>query len=116
MADSPKPWRRRAGRASSTDLRVDNAVSTAPGVTAHFIKAISDIVGSQHVRTDDDARIAYGTDALKRGMPADAVVLPGSTADVAAVARLCTEHRVPIVPRGAGTGYTGGAVPLQGGV
>ena len=35
---------------------------------------------------------------------------------MAAVVRLCAPHRVPIVPRGAGTGYTGGAVPTQGGV
>jgi glycolate oxidase len=74
------------------------------------------LLGEQHVRTDDQTRLAYGTDALKRGMPADVVVLPGSTADVAAVARLCSGHKVPMVPRGLGTGYTGGAVPLQGGV
>ncbi len=35
---------------------------------------------------------------------------------MAAIAALCNEHRVPLVPRGAGTGYTGGAVPLRGGV
>jgi glycolate oxidase len=43
-------------------------------------------------------------------------VLPANTADVAAVVRTCAEYHVPIVPRGAGTGYTGGAVPSHGGV
>ena len=74
------------------------------------------LLGDQHVRTDDQTRLAYGTDALKRGMPADIVVMPGNTAEVAGVARLCYGHKVPMVPRGLGTGYTGGAVPLQGGV
>ncbi len=58
----------------------------------------------------------YGIDALQRGRPADVVVLPGDTAEVAAVARLCHETRTPLVPRGGGTGYTGGAVPVHGGV
>jgi glycolate oxidase len=43
-------------------------------------------------------------------------VLPATPAEVAGVARLCTGHRVPLVVRGAGTGYTGGAVPTRGGV
>ncbi|HEU5288829.1 MAG TPA: FAD-linked oxidase C-terminal domain-containing protein, partial [Candidatus Limnocylindria bacterium] len=46
----------------------------------------------------------------------DAVVLPNDTADVAALARFCHEHSVPIVPRGAGTGLSGGAIPVEGGV
>jgi len=73
------------------------------------------IVGPEHVRADDDTRTIYGTDALKRGHPADVVVFPGSTAEVAAVVRACAEGQVPMVPRGAGTGYTGGAVPSRGG-
>jgi glycolate oxidase len=73
-------------------------------------------LGSDHVLTDEASRVTYGTDALKRGTPADVVVRPGSTAEVAAVLHLCAEHRVPVVPRGAGTGYTGGAVPIRGGV
>ena len=85
-------------------------------ITSQFLEAIADIVGSDHVRTDDASRIAYGTDALKRGTPADVVVLPANTRDVSEVARLCNTERVPLVPRGAGTGYTGGAVPLHGGV
>jgi glycolate oxidase subunit GlcD len=46
----------------------------------------------------------------------DAVVLPRSTEDVAAVVRLCAEHDVAFVARGAGTGLSGGATPSQGGL
>ena len=77
---------------------------------------LKNVLGAAHVTTDPDACLAYGTDALKRGHPADVVVKPGSTEDVAAIARICSETRTPMVPRGAGTGYTGGAVPLHGGV
>jgi glycolate oxidase len=83
---------------------------------AAFLESLRASVGSDHVRTDADTRTTYGIDALKRGTPADAVVFPAHTADVAAIARLCTAHRVPLVPRGAGSGYTGGAVPTQGGL
>jgi glycolate oxidase subunit GlcD len=47
---------------------------------------------------------------------ADAVVLPETTDEVAAVMAWCYERGVPIIPRGGGTGYAGGAVPLDGGV
>ncbi|MGH9374020.1 MAG: FAD-binding oxidoreductase, partial [Vicinamibacterales bacterium] len=85
-------------------------------LTPTFIDSLQSIVGPDHIRTDDDARASYGTDALKKGKPADVVVFPGTAREVAAIARLCNEHRVPLVPRGAGSGYTGGAVPLRGGV
>jgi glycolate oxidase len=81
-----------------------------------ILDELRSVIGSEHVRTDDASRTLYGTDALKRGHPADVVVFPGSTEDVAAIVRICAAHRVPIVPRGAGTGYTGGAVPTAGGV
>jgi glycolate oxidase len=77
---------------------------------------LQSVLGADHVRTDESSRLAYGTDALKKGQPADAVVLPGTTEEVAAVVRVCAEYRIPIVPRGGGTGYTGGAVPTQGGI
>ncbi|MBI2829510.1 MAG: FAD-binding protein [Acidobacteria bacterium] len=59
---------------------------------------------------------AYGQDALEQGHPPDLVVIPATTREVAAIARLCNERLVPLVVRGAGTGYTGGAVPTRGGV
>jgi glycolate oxidase len=86
-----------------------------PVAGASIVAELQSIVGEPFVRTDDESRLVYGTDALKRGRPADVVVLPASTAEVAAVVRVCAEHRIPIVPRGGGTGYTGGSVPMRGG-
>ncbi len=74
------------------------------------------IVGAEHVRTDESTLRAYGVDALGRPGRLDVVVWPRDTAEVAAVARLCDQSRTPLVPRGAGTGYSGGAVPVDGGV
>ena len=88
-------------------------MSTLP---SSFVDTIARIVGPAHIRRDPASLLAYGTDALLKGHPADLVVQPGSTEEVAAVARHCHEMRVPLVPRGGGTGYTGGAVPLAGGV
>ena len=85
-------------------------------VPEEFLYGLSAAVGPQWIRTDAASRQAYGTDALLQGQPADFVVIPASTKEVAAVAALCNLHRVPLVVRGAGTGYTGGAVPTQGGV
>ena len=81
-----------------------------------FLDELRAVAGAEFVRTDTDSRNSYGTDALKRGAPADAVVFPANTQEVAAIAKLCNEHRVPLVPRGAGSGYTGGSVPTRGGV
>jgi glycolate dehydrogenase FAD-linked subunit len=85
-------------------------------IAADLLPELAAIVGAQQVRADDDARVQYGMDALKRGHPADIVVFPKSTLEVAAVVRVCARHRVPIVPRGGGSGYTGGSVPIRGGV
>jgi len=83
---------------------------------AEFLDALRGIVGAEHVRTDSEARATYGADALKRGRDADAVVLPDGADHVSAILKLCSQYRVPVVPRGGGTGYTGGAVPVQGGL
>ena len=81
-----------------------------------FPATIEGIVGTEFVRRDEVSRLSYGTDALKQGRPADLVVLPATAAEISSIARLCHDMRVPLVGRGAGTGYTGGAVPVEGGV
>jgi len=81
-----------------------------------FADALRAAVGDDYVRTDAASLTSYGVDALKRGHDADVVVLPDGADQVSAILKLCSAHLVPIVPRGGGTGYTGGAVPLRGGV
>lgn len=85
-------------------------------VPAHLLEQIAAIVGAAFVRRDPATLERYGVDALKRGHPPDLVVLPGSAREVAALVALCNTHRIPVTPRGAGTGYTGGAVPVRGGL
>lgn len=86
-------------------------------VTPAILDALTSIVGAAFVATDAATLDAFSIDALKRdGHLPDVVVRPASTNEIAAIARLCTSERVPLVPRGAGTGYTGGAVPILGGV
>ncbi len=81
-------------------------------------KPLSRIVGAEHV-LEAPAQSPYNRDAARRrGLVgrADAVVLPASAEEVAAVVSWCYAHDVAIVPRGGGTGLTGGAVPIEGGV
>jgi glycolate oxidase subunit GlcD len=78
---------------------------------------LRNIVGEDGVASVDDAR--FQRDATEAqglsGIPS-AVVLPASTAEVAAVVRWCYDRDLAIVPRGGGTGFAGGSVPVHGGV
>jgi glycolate dehydrogenase FAD-linked subunit len=81
-----------------------------------FAEELHQKIGPPYVRDDRETLVQYAADALGIGAPPDLVVFPGSTQDVSTLSRLCHEHRIPLVVRGAGTGYTGGAVPTHGGV
>lgn len=82
------------------------------------IDALIDVVGEEHVLTGDRISADYGHDeALTVGAvtPA-AVVRPASAAEVVGVLRVAAEHRIPVTARGSGTGLSGGAVPVDGGL
>jgi glycolate oxidase len=81
-----------------------------------FLEELEAIAGKPHVVVDEAGRTAYGQDGLKTPHPPDVVVVPGTTSEVAAIAEMCHSQRVPLYVRGGGTGYSGGAVPLLGGV
>jgi len=81
-----------------------------------IVSRLREIVGAEYIRSDDAALQTYGVDALGKGHPPDVVVIPESTGQIASIARVCNAERVPLVVRGAGTGFTGGAVPTRGGV
>ncbi|MCB1209604.1 MAG: FAD-binding protein [Verrucomicrobiales bacterium] len=82
---------------------------------AQMVEALRGIVGPQHVLTEIEDILPYGFDgtAALKGR-AGAVVFPHSTEEVAACVRLARENRVPVVPRGSGTGLSGGSVPVDG--
>ncbi|HRP73935.1 MAG TPA: FAD-linked oxidase C-terminal domain-containing protein, partial [Luteimonas sp.] len=77
---------------------------------------LSAALGVDGWRTDEPTRRAHGGDDSRRWAMPDAVALPRNREQVVAIVRACRAHRVPIVARGAGTGTTGAAVPLHGGV
>lgn len=86
-------------------------------VTPDFVSSLKAVVGEENVLTDRDALKRHATDATNVvfRMP-EAVVRPGSTGEVAGVLKLCNGARVPVTPRGGGTGLSGGAMPVRGGV
>ena len=82
-----------------------------------FLAALRRIVGDESVLDDALELLTYECDALPhlRQSPA-AVVLPASAAHVQAIVRLCAREGVPFVARGHGTGLSGGALPVAGGL
>ena len=81
------------------------------------VRELREIVGAQNVVTDPDRLMVYESDGLTayRVSPR-AVVLPASTEEVAAIVLLLHGAGIEIVPRGAGTGLSGGALPTPDGV
>jgi glycolate oxidase len=94
------------------------AIQSAPTQSTHDWAAIASlfqaIVGEKGVVRSKEELLVYECDGLTsyRERPA-LVVLPRTTAEVAGVVRVCYEHNVPFVPRGSGTGLSGGALPIE---
>ncbi len=81
-------------------------------------KDLGRLVPGGRVRTDPEDLRAYAADAtyyVRRGKP-DAVVLPETVEEVSKVLRYAFGRAIPVTPRGAGTGLSGGATPLRGGI
>jgi glycolate oxidase len=83
---------------------------------ATVVEELRQIVGREAViDSANDLRI-FERDASIEGALPDAVVLPATTEQVADVIKVAAKHRIPVVPRGAGTGLSGGAVTIRGGI
>src|SRR5207244_521634 len=101
----------RAWRAARRDRARHVTAAGRGGLGESLAAALAEIVGARHVRTALPERITYARDGLPthRHVPG-VVVLPGSRDEVVAVVRLLAALGVPFVPRGAGTGLSGGAL------
>ncbi|MFH0786799.1 MAG: FAD-linked oxidase C-terminal domain-containing protein [Pseudomonadota bacterium] len=79
-------------------------------------KALEKIVGSRHLTDRETDRKCYAYDATQIIAQPDGVVFPGSTREIAQILKLANTYSFPVVPRGAGSGMSGGSVPIQGGL
>jgi glycolate oxidase len=98
-------------------MRMPEPDKAAIARRAEIAGALRRILPGESVIDDGEARRAYETDGLTAYRQAPLVVaLPSTTAEVAAILRYCHENRLKVVPRGAGTSLSGGALPLADGV
>ncbi len=86
-------------------------------VTTAHLETFKKIVGEQYVLADEDNLKHYGRDETEELLYLPEVVLkPRTTEEIAAILKICNQDRIPVTPRGAGTGLSGGALPHLGGV
>src|ERR1700687_122364 len=81
-----------------------------------IIQKLKTIVGPDNVATEPQDLLCYSYDATQMEFLPDAVVYPASASEVSAVLKLANAERFAVFPRGAGSGFTGGALPKGGGI
>jgi glycolate oxidase len=80
-----------------------------------IFKALEKIVGPSHLTVRETDRRCYAYDATQIQALPDGVIFPGNTREIAEILKLANHYRFPIIPRGAGSGFSGGSVPILGG-
>ncbi|MFW5624949.1 MAG: FAD-binding protein, partial [Campylobacter hyointestinalis] len=80
------------------------------------IKFFEKLLGEENAKFDKAHKIAYCYDATKKRFEPDGVLFPRCEQDVSNILKYCNENKIVIVPRGAGSGFTGGALAASGGV
>jgi glycolate oxidase len=82
----------------------------------NLIKQIERIVGKGHVLTSKEDLICYGYDATNLERLPDLVVFPNTVSQICDILKLANQNKFPVVPRGMGTGFSGGSIPVSGGI
>jgi len=87
------------------------------GLTAEIINEFKNIVGENYVLYDNETLDRYAHDETENlyYLP-DAVIKPRNADQISAIMKICNTKKIPVTPRGAGTGLSGGALPHLGGV
>jgi glycolate oxidase len=79
-------------------------------------KELQKISGKVHVTDKKEERLCYSYDAAGISYLPDVVIFPGSEEEISQILSSASRHQTAVVPRGAGSGMTGGSVPLNGGI
>ncbi|HYO23149.1 MAG TPA: FAD-linked oxidase C-terminal domain-containing protein [Flavisolibacter sp.] len=88
-----------------------------PSLAIEHLDAFKNISGDKYVLVDEETLHNYAHDETEdlHYLP-DVVIKPGSAEEISAILGICNQHKIPVTPRGAGTGLSGGALPHLGGV
>ncbi len=81
-----------------------------------LIRQIEGIIGKEHILSEKEDLICYGYDATNLEALPGLVVFPGKVEEISELLNLANRYRFPVVPRGTGTGFSGGSIPVFGGV
>lgn len=84
--------------------------------TTELIAAMNRLIGKDNVLCTPEDRICYASDGSKQRHIPDIILQPKSTQHVSDILRYANDQIIPVYPRGAGSGLTGGAVPVEGGI
>jgi glycolate oxidase len=85
-------------------------------IDKQHLKAFTNIVGSDNIYDDKAHMLAYSYDATRTHFEPDAVIFPRHEQDVSDILKYCNDNQIIITARGAGSGFTGGALPANGGI
>ena len=93
-----------------------DTVATSSLIATH-IDAFRKIVGDRFVFVDEESLTDYGHDETENlSFPPEVVIKPRTAEEISAILKICNKEKIPVTPRGAGTGLSGGALPHLGGV
>lgn len=85
-------------------------------IPGEFLEQLKDVLGAGNVLTDPADRWPYGQDNSRKHHEPDAVAYATTHAQVLKTVRICNQYDIPLVARGRGTGTTGSAIPVRGGL
>lgn len=90
-----------------------NYSKLSPGI----IEALIKVLGKEYVHTDDEFLNTYGRDETENLLYKPAVVVrPRTAQEISAIIKIANIENIPVTPRGAGTGLSGGALAIYGGI
>ncbi len=110
-------WTINHGLSSPTFAKTFYMALPKGAVTYEHLASLKAIVGAAYVFADEESRAHYGHDETEHllYLP-EVVVKPRTTTEISDIMSLCNQYNIPVTPRGAGTGLSGGALPQFGGV
>jgi glycolate oxidase len=85
-------------------------------IEARIIRILSDIVGKENVTTQKADLLCYSYDATQLKFLPDVVVYPLTAEEISLIMKMANAEMIPVFPRGAGSGFSGGSLPVKGGI